>query len=198
MFQKYEALYKKYGRDFTKDPFERMQLWGVVGYVPHLRKDFKNPIDDKAFADLYSAGGLDRQLSLNLDQSKQRKVNGLIAEINALPKGNNIDNWSFSADPQLLIANFMSGSKSLNNQDFLVTLLKGGVIRTFGTIDEAAKSQYIPLFNNGEYTRDMQILLLGSAEEISKLIRGKTGLVQDYVDEFQKALDLAIKNGPRS
>ena len=197
MFQKYEALYKKYGRDFTKDPFERMQLWGVVGYVPHLRKDFKNPIDDKAFTDLYSAGGLDRQLSLNLDQSKQRKINGLIAEINALPKGNNIDNWSFSADPQLLIANFMSGSKSLNNQDFLVTLLKGGVIRTFGTIDEAAKSQYIPLFNNGEYTRDMQILLLGSAEEISKLIKGKTGLPQDYVDDFKKALGLAIENNTR-
>mgnify|MGYP003113513518 CR=1 FL=1 len=197
MFEKYETLYKQYGRDFTRDPFERMKLWGVVGYVPHMRKDFRNPIDDKTFSALYSRGELDRQLSLNLDQANRRNIAGLISEINALPIGNKLENWSFSADPNLLTANFMSGSKSLTNQDFLVALMKGGVIRTFNTLDEAAQLQYVPLFNYGEYTRDLQILLMGNSGEIAKLISGKTGEPANYADEFSRLLTAAQKNGTR-
>lgn len=196
MFKSYEDLYQKYGRDFTKDPFERMKLWGVVGYVPHMRKDFTNPIKQESI-DAFSFGSLDKELSLSLDQAKKRSIPGLIAEINALPKGNSTTNWSFSADPNYLIAHFVSGSRSLNNQDYLVTLLKGGVIRTFGTIDEAAARQYIPLFDHGEYARDLQVLLLGSSGEISTLVSGTTERGTSYLTEFRAALGSAIRNNMR-
>lgn len=197
MFAKYEDLYKQYGRDFTKDPFERMKLWGVVGYVPHMRKDFVNPIRQQESINAFSKGNLDRELSLNLDQAKKRSIAGLLAEINALPKGNTTENWAFSVDPNLLIAHFVSGSRSLSNQDYLVSMLKGGVIRTFETIDDAARQQYIPLFDHGEYARDMQILLLGSSGEISTLIRGTTGEGVSYLNKFRDALNTAIKNKMR-
>ena len=45
----------------TKDPFERM-VWGVVGYVPHMRKDFKNPIMISPLS--ASLGGSRQALSL--------------------------------------------------------------------------------------------------------------------------------------
>ena len=205
LFGKYNQLYKSRGFDFVKDPVERMRLWGVIDYVPHLRKDFVQPILDhakktgKSFDDVvldeFSRGALDKSLSMSMDQAKKRVIAGTIQEINSLPKGNNLTNWTFSADPISLGAHFRNASKAISNNDLLVTYLKTGVIRTFNNLDEARARQYVPLFNHGEYARDAQILISGNSGDIRSLIQAQGISTEQYIQEYRKLLKAAQENG---
>jgi hypothetical protein len=211
MFDKYEKLYRTRGFDFVKDPFERMRIWGVVDYIPHARTDLVNPIVAERSRGLVktpqsmqkiedriwnssSKGSLDRELSFSMDQAKKRVIGGTIMEINALPKGDNLNNWVFSANPIALAAHFKNASKAIANVDLLTTYLKTGVIRTFDTLEDAAARQYVPLFEYGSYAREVQILAKGNANEIRQLI-SESGSPNEVLAQYRQLLREAQENG---
>lgn len=210
MFDKYEELYRTRGFDFVKDPVERMRIWGVVDYVPHARTDSINPIlkelaspiktprSLRAVEDLIwnssSKGMLDRELSTSLDQAKKRVIGGTIMEINALPRGQQLSNWEFSANPIALAAHFKNASKAIANVDLLTTYLKTGVIRTFTSLEDAAARQYVPLFEYGSYAKEVQVLVRGNADEIRQLISA-TGEPNEFLSRYRQVIANAQENG---
>jgi hypothetical protein len=211
MFEKYEQLYRTRGFDFVKDPFERMRIWGVIDYIPHARTDLVNPIVAEKSRGLVktpqsmqkiedriwnssSKGTLDRELSFSMDQAKKRVIGGTIMEINALPKGDNLNNWEFSANPIALSAHFKNASKAIANVDLLTTYLRTGVIRTFDTLEDAAARQYVPMFEYGSYAREVQILAKGNANEIRQLI-SESGSPNEVLSQYRQLLKEAQENG---
>tara|TARA_R100000808_G_C2155313_1_gene167464 strand:- start:6625 stop:15102 length:8478 start_codon:yes stop_codon:yes gene_type:complete len=164
----YEEAYKQHGFTFMRSPHERRMLWGVEGYVPHMRFDAALPIQDEAqILKSLERGAIDRQLSIDMDQEKMRKLSGTIEEINALPRGGSQDsNWKFAVSPQLLMAQFFNSSKALSSVDFLWSLNQGGVIRTFTTLEEATKAGYVPLYNRGERQKEFEIMMSGTLGEM--------------------------------
>lgn len=143
MLKHYEKMYRQHGHEFMRDPLERMKLWGVTDYFPHLRKDHKMPIED--ILDPLRANPLDRTLSMEMDAAKHRKLSGTIEEINSVVRANQ-NNYEFSLDPQLLMARFYNDARALKNQDFLWALNRGGVIRHFRSTNEAIEHGYVPLY----------------------------------------------------
>ena len=211
MFAKYEDLYKSRGMDFVKNPVDRMKIWGAIDYFPHMRKDSLNPITVSfdqfknaqsrrkildSFQDV-SRGSLDRQLFLDTPVARRRTIIGTIEEINALPRGNRTSNWEFSASPISMAAQFQTGSKAITNRDMISTFLKSGVIRQFNTLGEAAAKQYVPLFDNGNFTAEMQILMGGNKNAIDELIAASGDEATDILFKFRQKITEAQESGKR-
>ena len=201
----YEREYKKHGMDFVRDPVERMKLWGVYDYVPHLHDHFKMPVEEHAkyqrnidnILDDYGSGTIDRELSLSMDAQKHRALSGTISEINASVRAtdaNRQTNWAFTMDPQLLMARFFNSSRALSNEDFLWALNRGNVVRVFTNTQQALEQGYVPLFekavNHSAYGRFLEVK---TPEEWAPVL---TGYGEDVTEEFMKQLAMKDKKSP--
>lgn len=127
LIKHYEDLYLKHGMDFVKSPEDMLRLWGVVDYAPHVTKTNKadsigNPFGRSAGVSHHS-DNLDNAFSTNIDQRKARHIQGTMAEINAATGGN------FGVDPMNLTHRYMSAAKAISSQDFMYSLLSGGVLK---------------------------------------------------------------------
>jgi len=163
----YRQKYEEHGMDFMRDPLQRMKLWGVDAYVPHLRQDSLMPVTTDKTSDMLDsmkAGTLDVALSSEMDAGRHRSLSGTISEINEslkMPSKGQEENWRFTMDPNLLMARFFNSTKALKNQDFLWALNRGGVLRSFDDTEEAIRRGYVPLFEravrHADYDRFLRV-----------------------------------------
>lgn len=169
MLESYGEAYKKNGMEFVKTPEDLMTIFGVVEHVPHLKyqKETFAIKQGDIRAEKIMTGETDEVISgdLAMDAGRYRSLIGTIQEINALTKTDK-DAWHFAINPELLHARFMNGTKGLASKEIFLTFLRTGVIRQFDNIEQARQSGYVPVMGQRRYGKDMQVMMLGSQDEL--------------------------------
>ena len=115
--------------DFVKSPEDMLRFWGVIDYVPHLtlkeRSKFSGKLIDSDGKPL-SGKTLDDVFAGKMDQRKRRAITGTMAEINDAVGGN------FGIDVMELHSRYMSAAKAISGQEFMFSLISGGVLKIIG------------------------------------------------------------------
>tara|TARA_R110002126_G_scaffold161997_1_gene309893 strand:+ start:17193 stop:25307 length:8115 start_codon:yes stop_codon:yes gene_type:complete len=127
LIKHYEDLYIKHGMDFVKSPEDMLRLWGVIDYVPHVERTAEKASSGNPFGRgmgvSHHSDDLDKAFSTNIDQRRKRTIQGSMAEINAAIGGN------LGVDPMNLTHRYMSAAKAISGQEFMYSLLAGGVLK---------------------------------------------------------------------
>ena len=133
LIKHYEQMYIKHGMTFVKSPVEMLRLWGVVDYVPHtplpglevLNNGLTETFMIKGAKKDYNEA-LERSFGTGLEQRKRRLLQGTMREVNASA---NRDGVVMGTSPTTLLARYLSASKAISNQEFMYSLLVGGVLK---------------------------------------------------------------------
>jgi hypothetical protein len=117
--------------DFVKSPEDMLRFWGVIDYAPHMKPTAKeiltgNPLTSPQAITKYNKN-LEQAFGSGMDQRKRRSIVGTIAEINDAA-GKTV----FSVDPSALIGRYMKAAKTISGQEFMLSLVAGNVIKSFG------------------------------------------------------------------
>ena len=131
LIKQYEDLYVKYGMDFVKSPEDMLRFWGVIDYAPHMKPTARKiltgePLTSEAAIVKYNKD-LEQAFGSGMDQRKRRSIVGTIAEINDVA-----GKTMFSVDPSALLGRYMKAAKTISGQEFMLSLVAGGVIKSFG------------------------------------------------------------------
>ena len=173
--QSYEALFVKHGFDFVKDPRAMMKDWGVVQYVPHLASREQLGMSSGQIAAAATgvtsgpggySGSLDERFGMGMDAARRRTLEGTVGELNAAIQSET-GAARFTMDPALLLARYIQANKAISAQEFLLAMLRGGVLRpisgdaTRNATRVAHDLDYVPLFRAPDVTIDYNLLASG-------------------------------------
>lgn len=198
VFDQYERWYRTVGFGFITDPMERLRMWGTAHYVPH----FRPKPEDIASGDIvrsYKPAGtvrgsgasvIDGQLSLKMNAAERRTIGGVAAEINAAAADHSI---RFDLDGML--NRYLQSGKAISAAEYFVLLLRTNVVRRFdpvvdaagvvtrGADDVAREAGHVPLFQRTVQNRDLDLLMVGSAEDWRR-----AGVTAEELDEVRLLL----------
>lgn len=193
----YEEWYGKTGFDFPADPVQRLKEWGVSLYVPHIAPEAelagKGNRASQTWARGSGQGGhsaTDRLMNTNIPGRRQRVLAGTLDEINAASLGHSIE-----SSPQRILARYIAVNRAITGAEFAQALLRGEVLVKLepqvmddvivaadgtsqtvkrlvegGSVEDQALAQGLfPLFDRPNKTRDLDILLQGSAEDWARI-----------------------------
>jgi len=171
LLKSYERMYVAHGMDFIADPMRMMRDWGVMAYVPHIPVQRNLIAMGKFSANTLARGtagrapgfaSIDSALTTDMAARHERRLAGTIAEINKTAQ----DPTSvLTLEPSLIVGRYAQANGALNAQDFLVMLMRTGVMKaikatTTESIEQIAmREQLVPLFTRPSLTRDMDLLL---------------------------------------
>lgn len=174
MLERYEDLYSKHGMNFMKKPEDMLRVWGVVGYVPHIAT--KESILAAGGAMEYvgalkaghktaaSRGGVEGALSLKMDARKLRKIDGTIAEVNAMKRDASL---VLTLDPMAVLGRYGQANKAISAKEFVLTMMRGGVIRAMRSQEGksmamvAAEADMVPLLSRRIRNLEDELLFTG-------------------------------------
>ena len=191
LIKHYEDLYIKHGMTFVKTPEEMLRLWGVVNYIPHTpisAKDIQNgyseAVTTKTGFEKY-VSSLDDALSTNLDQRKQRLIAGTMKEVNALKSAKGTE---FGIEPVTLLARYYSAAKAISNQEFVYSLLAGGVLKPIGS--KSVHDDYLESLANKYKVFPEEEIDKTSAARLEQLIsQSITNAERTKLDELSGSLE---------
>lgn len=170
LLKAYERMFVQHGLDFIADPLRMLKDWGVNQYIPHIPVSRNMVAAGKLSAELLARGvrnrpagfaALDSALSTDMPQRHERRLAGTVAEIMSV---SNDPLSALTLDPASIISRYTKANGALTAQDFLVMMLRGGVIKALkATPDEsvvqvAMREQMVPLFSRPNLTRDLDLL----------------------------------------
>lgn len=202
---RYEDLYEKFGFEFAKRPEEMLRMWGVVSYVPHLetersllaRGGVLESVGKAAEMARAARGGkaartgtgLERVLSLDMDASKRRLVEGTIAEINGM---RNNSAMVLSLDPMAVLGRYLQANRAIGAKELFLMLTKGGVFRPVASeiasdgrilsaVEVAARDDLVPLFSRRFRGLEEEVVYGGSRADWERAFVEGLGLSRDQV-----------------
>lgn len=179
-FDQYEEWYREVGFGFVKDPVQRLKMWGTPGYVPHIALEAeqvaKGTVGGSRAVGRAAPGNaaIDAHVNLSMPARHARQIEGTIAEINAAGL-----ETSFTLALDRVLSRYTANNGAISAADFFKFMLHGGVVKKFSPIREgglvtesvvsqALKEGYVPLFTRPSTSRDLDLLLTGTAEEWAK------------------------------
>lgn len=176
----YEALYAKHGEEFVRKPEEMLRLWGVFEYVPHLSdpggllartgsQRLIGAVAERARGGKTAKGNsLEEALSINMDASKRREIEGTVAEINATANSA----VTFAMSPELMYARYGQANSALSAQELLLSLFRGGVIRIVKEEERAIA---------GGKTRIAKVWEVAEEQDLVPLFQRRSNRHDDYL-----------------
>ncbi len=169
LIRSYEDLYLKNGMDFARSTEAMLRTWGVTDYVPHMLAPTER-IRTGSFSagmladagDVRATGALDGILSMNMDAARLRTIDGTVREVNAA-----MTNVSFTLEPTMLVARYLQANRAISAKEFLIGLLRGGVIQQVSA--EGGKAAHVvalerdlvPLLRAPNLNIDLELFLRG-------------------------------------